>query len=168
MVQWLDAGPRTIIFTAVSRILLVFAAVTITCVVGNAGPLGPAIQSTDEKGRQLLHVALAEKKDGKPKATFSTEMPKIYALWKGEALQAGDRIRAVWIAEDVGNVAPKDSKITESFVTAEKSDDDGAFGLARPTDGWPVGKYRLEIYVGDKLAEALKFTIQPGVTIELH
>ncbi len=151
-----------------SRILLVFGAVTVTCVVGNAGQLGPAIQSTDEKGRQLLHVALAEKKDGKPKATFSTEMPKIYALWKGEALKAGDKIRAVWIAEDVGNVAPKNSKITEAFVAAEKSDDDGAFGLARPTDGWPVGKYRLEIYVGDKLAEALKFTIHAGVTVELH
>jgi len=93
---------------------------------------------------------------------------EIYALWKGEALKAGDKIRAVWIAEDVGNVAPKNSRITEAFVTAEKSDDDGAFGLARPTDGWPVGKYRLEIYVGDKLAEALKFKIQPGVTVELH
>ena len=116
----------------------------------------------------MLHVFLAEKKDGKPKATFSTEMPKIYALWKGEALKMGDKIRAVWIAEDVGNVAPKSSKITEAFVTAERSDDYGAFGLGRPIDGWPVGKYRLEIYVGDKLAEALKFTIQPGVTVELH
>jgi hypothetical protein len=95
-------------------------------------------------------------------------MPKIYALWKGEALKAGDSVRAVWIAEDVGNIAPKNSKITEAFVMAEKSDDSGAFGLARPTDGWPVGKYRLEIYVGDKLAERMKFTIQPGVTVELH
>jgi hypothetical protein len=152
----------------VSRILLVIGAVTIACAIGNAGPVGPPIQSTDEKGRQLLHVALAEKKDGKPKAIFSTEMPKIYALWKGEALKTGDKIRAVWIAEDVGDAAPKDSKITEVLVTAERSDDYGAIGLARPIDGWPVGKYRLEIYVGDKLAEALKFTIQPGVTVELH
>jgi len=30
--------------------------------------------------------------------------------------------------------------------------DGGVFSLSKPTKGWPVGKYRLEIYVGDDLA----------------
>ena len=31
--------------------------------------------------------------------------------------------------------------------------------LSKPTNGWPVGKYRMEISVNDKLAEPLKFSI---------
>jgi hypothetical protein len=34
--------------------------------------------------------------------------------------------------------------------------------------GWPIGEYRVEIYVGDTLAEKLKFTIESGPKIELH
>jgi len=39
--------------------------------------------------------------------------------------------------------------------------DGGAFSLSKPK-GWPVGKYRLEIYVGADLATTAKFTIKGG------
>jgi outer membrane usher protein FimD/PapC len=32
----------------------------------------------------------------------------------------------------------------------------------KPTKGWPVGKYRLEIYVNDELTNTLDFTIEAG------
>ena len=34
------------------------------------------------------------------------------------------------------------------------------FSLNKPTKGWPVGKCRLQIYVGDDLATTAKFTIK--------
>jgi hypothetical protein len=124
--------------------------------------------SMTQAGNPKVEAAIAKDKDTKPATTFPADIPKLYAFFRSKGTEKGDILRGVWIAEDVGDAAPKDSKITEVLVTAERSDDYGAIGLARPIDGWPVGKYRLEIYVGDKLAEALKFTIQPGVTVELH
>lgn len=127
-----------------------------------------AAQAT-KAGGKMLQATLGEKISGETKTTktkFSTDTAKISAFWKGETLKAGDKLRAVWIAEGQGGL--KDATITEGSVTAYKPDDDGIFSLVSPKGGWPVGKYRVEIYVGSKLAETLKFTIEPGVTIDIR
>ncbi len=117
--------------------------------------------------KKLIHAILVKEGDEKPITKYSTDTVKLEALWKGSGLKAGDKIRAVWIAEDLGIAEKNNSRITESVTTAYKPDDDGAFALGRPKEGWPSGKYRLEIYVNSKLAESVKFTIEPGVTIEV-
>ena len=62
----------------------------------------------------------------------------------------------------------RDAKITEAQVTADRPDDRGIFSLRRPEGGWPVGRYRLEIYVGDQLAAAVKFKIEEDVTVQVE
>jgi hypothetical protein len=120
-------------------------------------------------GRKSLHVFLAVDKDHKPATTFSSDVPRIYAFWKGEALGLGDTIQSVWIAEDVGDASPKETKILEGEAKIYKPDDDGSFSLSRPGGKvWPVGKYRVEIYINGGLANVAKFTITTGVTIEVH
>jgi hypothetical protein len=136
---------------------LIFFAATIICATVQAGPFLEATNSPDKK---LLRAALAVDKDTKPTTTFSADVPQIYAFWIGDGLKSGDKVRGVWIAEDVGDAAPKDTKIDEAILTAETPTDHSAFSLSKPTKGWPVGQYRIEIYVGDKLAETLKFTIE--------
>ena len=42
----------------------------------------------------------------------------------------------------------------------EGDTDAGDFSFSKPTNGWPVGKYRVEIYVNDQLATAAKLTIK--------
>jgi hypothetical protein len=118
-------------------------------------------------GKKLLHVVVAKSKDGPPTTKFTSDDPKIYALWNGNTLKAGDKVHAIWIAEAFGP-SSKDVRIREGSVTAYKPDDDGIFSLARPETGWPAGRYRVEFYVGDKLAEAVRFTIEPGATIEVR
>ncbi len=118
-------------------------------------------------GEKSIHAILVKEGETTPVSKYSTDTAKLEALWKGSGLKAGDKIRAVWIAEDFGIAEKRNSRITESETTAYKSDDDGAFALGRPKEGWPSGKYRLEIYVNTKLAETVKFTIEPGVTIEV-
>jgi hypothetical protein len=110
--------------------------------------------------RKVLHAELAKDRESEPATKFPSDTPKIVAFWKGDALKAGDKIRAVWLAEDVGYAELHHTKITEGSAIAYRPDDSGAFGLARPKEGWPLGKYRLELYVGDKLAETLNFTIE--------
>lgn len=114
-----------------------------------------------------VHVVLAKEGSDQSTTKFSIDALKIRALWNGAGLQAGDRVQGVWIADDVGATAPKHTTITEATVTAYKADDDGIFSLGRPKNGWPPGKYRFEIHVNKKLANAVNFTIQGGVTVEI-
>ena len=129
-------------------------------------PFEAVAQSADKTSTKLLHGILAKTEQGVPTTKFSSGAQKIYAFWKGDRLKLGDTIRIVWMAEIVGY--SKNARIAESSAVAYKPDDDGIFSLARPAGGWPAGKYRAEIYVGDKLAETLKFTIEPDVTVEVH
>ncbi len=157
------------------RTLFLFVIMVATCVTAQPDPLQGDIlssgkietESTETKTK-LLHAVLAKDRKSEPTTKFLTDAPKIYAFWKGEALQAGDRVRAVWIAEDMGTATHSESEITEATVTAYKPDEDGVFALARPKEGWPVGKYRFEIYVNGKLADKVKFTMEPGPVIEVH
>jgi outer membrane usher protein FimD/PapC len=42
----------------------------------------------------------------------------------------------------------------------QEDTNDGDFNFSKPTKGWPVGKYRVEIYVNDDLATTAKFTVK--------
>ena len=114
------------------------------------------------RGDVKIQVVMSTGPEDEPTTTFAADTPKIFALFKTKGLQDGDKLRGVWIAEDVGDVAPKETKIDEKSIKAEGDTDDGVFSLSKPTNGWPVGKYRLEIYVGDELTKTGKFTIKGG------
>ncbi len=109
---------------------------------------------------KLLTVALATELTGEPQTSFSSDTPKLYLRWHGERLNAEDKVRCVWIAEDVGEAAPANYQVSETSTKASETGGFGSFTLSRPIKGWPIGKYRAEIYVGDKLAETIRFTIE--------
>ena len=111
-------------------------------------------------GTPVVESAIARDSDTPPATTFAADVPKLYAFFKSTGTKTGDSLRAVWIAEDVGDAAPKETKIDEATLSADKNDFTGAFSLSKPNQGWPVGKYRTEMYLGDKLASTAKFTIQ--------
>jgi outer membrane usher protein FimD/PapC len=111
-------------------------------------------------GKAKVEAAIAVDKDTKPTTTFTADVPKLYAFFRSKGTQTGDKLRGVWIAEDVGDAAPKKTKIDEATLTADENDFYGAFSLTKPTKGWPAGKYRVDIYVGDELATTAKFTIK--------
>lgn len=116
---------------------------------------------------KTIHVILANENSEISITKFSGDSIKIRALWKGESLTAGDKIHAIWIADDVGVTAPRNTKIAEADVTAYKPDDDGIFSLQRPKEGWPAGKYRFEIYLNRKLVHGVDFAIEHGVTVDI-
>lgn len=114
-----------------------------------------------------LQATVAAEKEGEAKTTFLTNTAKIFGRWQGATLKQGDIVRAIWVAEAFGK-EERDAKITEAQVTADRPDDRGIFSLARPDGGWPVGHYRLEIYVGDQLAASVKFKIEEDVTVQVE
>ena len=106
-----------------------------------------------------LSVSLAKDSFGKPMTTFSSNTPEIYARWQGQRLRKGAKVKAVWIAENIGEDFPQDYKVDEVSAVAESPTAHGAFTLARPEDGWAPGDYRVEFYVDDVLMDAVKLKI---------
>jgi hypothetical protein len=108
-----------------------------------------------------LSVSLAKQRFGKALTTFSSSTTEIYARWQGQRLRQGAKIKAVWIAENIGEDFPQDYKVDEALAVAETSSAHGAFTLARPEDGWASGDYRVEFYVDEVLIETVKVKIVP-------
>jgi hypothetical protein len=91
---------------------------------------------------------------------FSPETHSFYAIFKAKGLSPGDKIRGVWIADDVGDAAPPNFKIQETALTAQDVMLNAQFSLTKP-GAWPRGDYHIEIYVNDALATKVKFSVKP-------
>lgn len=94
-----------------------------------------------------------------PTTTFAPDTAKIFCVWKAVGIKAATALRGVWIAEDVGKAAPPNYKIDEATLHLPFANE-GSFTLSKPNSGFPVGKYRLEIYVGTDLLKTVPFTIE--------
>jgi hypothetical protein len=112
-----------------------------------------------EAAPKKLSVSFAREKYGQASTTFSADTPEIYARWRGERLRRGAKVRAVWIAENIGEDFPPDYKVDEATAITESTSTHGVFILSRPEDGWALGDYRAEFYVDDVLVEAVKLNI---------
>src|SRR5947199_4695436 len=111
-------------------------------------------------GEVKVEAVMMTEPEGREITAYTADAPKLYAIFKTNGAQSGDKIRGVWIADDVGNAAPAGTKIDEKGLTAEGDTDDGVFSLSKPTNGWPLGTYHIEIYVNDELASKVKFAIK--------
>src|SRR5438874_2580823 len=91
---------------------------------------------------------------------FSLETHTFYAMFKAKGLSPGDKIRGVWIADEVADAAPANFKIQESALIAQDTTLDAQFSMTKP-GAWARGDYHVEIYVNDKLAAKAKFSVKP-------
>jgi hypothetical protein len=87
--------------------------------------------SVARAGDTKVEAIMAMERDGDPVTTFDASVPKIYALFKTEGVEAGEKLRSVWIADDVGDAAPANTKIDEKTLNAEGDTEDGVFSLSR-------------------------------------
>jgi hypothetical protein len=116
-------------------------------------------EAKPEAAPKKLSVSFAKDEFGKASTTFSSDTPQIYARWQGQRLRRGATVRAVWIAENIGEDVPPDYKADEASAIAESPTAHGAFTLSQPEDGWAIGDYRAEFYVDDVLVETVKIKI---------
>ena len=117
----------------------------------------PEIKSDATSKR--LSVSFARDQFGKASTTFSIDTPQIYVRWQGQRSRKGGKVKAVWIAENIGEDFPQDYKVDEASATVESQNAHGAFMLARPEAGWAIGDYRVEFYVDDVFVDAAKLKI---------
>jgi hypothetical protein len=127
-------------------------------------------QVSSDAAPKRLAVSLAKGRFGKATTTFSSNTLEIYARWHGQRLRQGASVKAVWIAENIGEDFPQDYKVDEASAVAATPTARGAFALARPEDGWMPGDYRVEFYVDGVLVDAAKMKIvqsDPGAAFRL-
>ena len=115
----------------------------------------PAARAGDFK----VDAMMMTEPHGRELTTYTADVRRLYATFKTKGTKEGDNIRCAWIADDVGDAAVKGTKIEEKTIPA-KGDTEGEFSLSRPTPGWPLGKYHIEIYVNDELATKVTFEIK--------
>jgi len=114
-------------------------------------------------GDVSVKVTMATEIEGEATSSFTPSTEKIYALFKTKGAKSGDKIRAVLIAEDVGDAAPANTKVLDKTIDMEGDTEDGDFNFSKPTKGWPAGKYRVDVYVNDDLVTTAKFTVKETV-----
>jgi len=98
--------------------------------------------------------------DAQATTTFAPDTPVVFALLQMEGVKKGDKLRSVWIADDVGDAAPAHTQIAEKTMTMEGVPNEGSFSCNKPHRNWPTGKYHVDIYANDKLAATAKFTVE--------
>jgi hypothetical protein len=78
-----------------------------------------------------------------------------HATVKLNRIETGLKVKLSWIAVDAGGT--KDTEIDHAeFTSLAANVINGKIEL--PND-WPTGKYRLDIYLNDKLAQSVDFTV---------
>jgi uncharacterized RDD family membrane protein YckC len=92
-----------------------------------------------------------------PAVEFYTDTPQIVCVWTIAGVDPSVPIKSVWVADDVGAAAPPHYTLAEKSVAGFN---EGSFSLTIPNTGWPAGQYHLEIFIGDKLAKQIPFSIK--------
>jgi len=87
---------------------------------------------------------------------------EFYCAWIIIGTESGDKISGTLIAEDVGKVAPPNYEVMTAVhdIPEGKSNHAwGHFSFTKPTNGWPVGYYRVEIRKNGTLVAGAMFEI---------
>ena len=116
-----------------------------------------AHRETESHSKELT-AGVSSEPNGEFKIEFKSDAPAIYVRWRGQALPKKAEIRAAFIAENVVDISA-DYEVDEAKAVAPKTNSSGTFTLSKPETGWMPGNYRVEFYVGDNLAQTVKFKI---------
>jgi hypothetical protein len=106
----------------------------------------------------------ANEDNASPTEVFTPDTPKIFLHAALVDVASGAKLSGTWIAEKT-DAAPPNYKIDSVTMTAGMITNVATFSLSKPTAGWPVGDYRVELAIDDKPAGSAHFKIA-GKTAE--
>ena len=157
---------RTVEF-AVSQSAQVFTPATATAIAATiaaaATPCAPLTLSTGTPPNFPISVTMAPATQGdnydpvNPGRVFGPG-DTIHAVVKIQNAPDSTNFKAVWYADDTRGALPCNNKLNETALTAGGSNNLDFKVWYTPQ--WPVGEYRVEIYVDDTLAITTTFTVQ--------
>jgi len=94
-----------------------------------------------------------------PTNRFAPTQESFFLTFTYDDVEPGSEFRAVWYAVDVGNAAAPNSVIDEVTAKAPNRGGSGSFSLRRSTPQWPVGQYKVELYLDGELVAEAPFSV---------
>jgi hypothetical protein len=93
-----------------------------------------------------------------PQTMFDQQTPIIHLTSYVSELNKSAEVRIDWIAEKT-KMAPANYKIDSTTFNLKPPADTINGSLTKPTNGWPVGEYRVDVFIDNTLSVSLKFQI---------
>lgn len=106
-------------------------------------------------------IVLASSKDAtETETTFAPDTAEIFLTATMDDVKAGSKVTITWISVDSHGAAPANYKIdaTDLDITEGMNILDG--NLSKPTSGWPVGTYRVDLSVDGVVLKSLDFEVK--------
>ena len=93
-------------------------------------------------------------------ASFAPDTAEIFLTAQMDDVKAGSKVTIIWVAVDTKGVAPANYTIdkVDLDVTDGMNVLDG--NITKPTAGWPVGTYRVDIAVDGTVASSADFEVK--------
>jgi hypothetical protein len=101
---------------------------------------------------------MARDENGSDPATRFTPVEVVYTLFTLETSQAVS-MKAVWVAKDAQGTA-LNTVLEELPFDMQSSGQNWVSYTPTESDPWKPGRYQVELYIGDVMAQALDFTIE--------
>jgi uncharacterized RDD family membrane protein YckC len=105
-------------------------------------------------------MVISEAKDGAAKSTFKPATAKIYVRAQLADVPRGSKLRSDWIAVKAKG-APENYKIDSAELTMGPLMNRVDFNFSKPTNGWPEGDYRVDLFIDGKPAAKIPFKVAP-------
>jgi len=100
------------------------------------------------------------KEDGKPRGVYAKDTAQIFLSAKLVDVPAGAKLKSDWIAVKTGGVAPDNYKIDSVELNVGPNMNKANFSFSKPTAGWPVGDYRVDLFINGKKAKSVPFQVK--------
>ncbi len=109
---------------------------------------------------RLDALVLSDAKGGSHKNTFAPTTAKVFLAARLLEAPAGTKVKSVWVAEKTA-AAPPNYVIDSVEVTVTGAKDPKVdFSFSKPSAGWPVGDYRVDLLVNGKKTNEVKFKVK--------
>ncbi len=104
-------------------------------------------------------LTLSDSEDGDAIESFAPDTAKIFLHAGLVDVASGAKLSSDWVAEDTGGVAPANYKIDSVTLDKGMLINVATFSLSKPTAGWPVGKYRVDLFIDGKPSGSVHFKV---------
>lgn len=132
--------------------VLILAAVAILAVVAAACSASFSISTAN-----IRSAKLSANESGDPETTsFAQDDLTVYCIVELANAPSDTVVKSVWTAVDVDGVDPN-TVIDEASLTS--GDATLTFNLTN-NQLWPVGKYKVDLYLNDKLVRTLEYQVR--------
>lgn len=93
-------------------------------------------------------------------STYAPDTPKLNVFLEILDSKAGDKVNIAWVATNATG-APPGYVIADNPIEITQDGMSGGHGsLSKPTNGWPIGQYKVNISINGTFAKSADFTVK--------